>query len=94
MAVKAFSQTVTTTRAAITIADTDSTQGRSVWLYGEYHGSSNKCAIGGDDVTMSNGLHIYGGEKVGPINLGLGETLYVVSDAAGGIEMRVLVVGA
>jgi hypothetical protein len=93
MAVKAFSQTVTTTRAAVTISDTDSTQGRTVWLYGEFHGSSNKVAVGGDDVTMANGVHIYGGEKFGPLDLGLGETLYVVSDAAGGIDLRVLVIG-
>lgn len=93
MAVKAFAISVTTTRVAVTISDTDSTQGRTVWLYSENHGSSNKIAVGGDDVTIANGLHLYGGEKIGPLDLALDETLYVVSDAAGGLDLRVLVIG-
>jgi hypothetical protein len=94
MAIKSFSQLVTTTRAALNIQDTDNTDGCQVWLYGEYHGSSNKVAIGGADVTLANGIHIYGGEKFGPINLGHGEQIHVISDSATGIDLRVLLRGA
>ena len=87
------SQSYTITSASVTpinIGDSDINDGITIWLYGEYHGSSNKVAIGGSDVTMNNGLHIYHGEKFGPIGLGKGETLYAVSDAAGGLDLRVL----
>lgn len=95
MAVRAFSQTVTTTRAPIA-ADLpdDPVSGCTLWLYGEYHGSSSKVAIGGPDVTIANGIHLYGGEKFGPITLQDGETLYAVSEEVAGLDLRVLVVGA
>lgn len=94
MAVKSFSQTVTTTRAPITIPIENRISGCTLWLYGEYHGSSNKIAVGGDDVTIATGVHLYGAEKLGPITLQDGETLYVISDAAGGLDLRVLATGA
>lgn len=85
--------TVTTTRQQITLSDDDLISGTDIWLYGEYHGSSSKIAFGGADVTMANGLHLYGGEKFGPIHISHGESLYVVSDSADGIDLRVLQVG-
>jgi hypothetical protein len=88
------SLTVTTTRQAITATDQTDEFGTTVWLYGEFHGSSNKVAIGGSDVTMSNGIHIYGGEKFGPLRIPKGETLYVISDSAGGLDLRVLAMGS
>lgn len=95
MAVRSFSQTVTTTRAPIAadIPD-DLVSGCAVWLYAEHHGSSSKIAIGGPDVTLATGTHLYGGEKIGPIQLQDGETLYVISDDAVGLDLRVLVTGA
>lgn len=94
MAVRSTSQTITTTRAAITVNLDDKISGCTLWLYGEYHGSSNKIALGGDDVTMTNGVHLYGGEKLGPIVLQNGETLYAISDAVAGIDLRVMATGA
>ncbi len=94
MAVLSFSQSVTTTRAAVTVADQDSSYGSTIWLYGEYHGNSKKIAFGGSDVTISTGIHLYAGEKFGPIHLAHGETLYVISDEAAGLDLRVLAVGA
>lgn len=94
MAIKTQSLTVTTTRQAIAFTDTDDTAGMQLWLYGEYHGSSNKVAFGGSDVAMTNGIHLYAGEKFGPIMLEPDETLYVVSDSVDGINLRVLARGA
>lgn len=94
MAVKAFSQTITTTRAPITIADTDTVSGVTIWLYGKYHGSSSKIAIGGSDVTIANGIHLYAGEKLGPFTLQHGETMHAISDDALGLDLRVLATGA
>lgn len=94
MAINSQSYTVTTTRQAITFADDDRASGTTVWLYGEYHGSSNKIAFGGPEVTLATGLHLYGGEKFGPIHIAHGETLYVISDSAGGLDLRVLTQGA
>jgi hypothetical protein len=94
MEITAYSLTVTTTRQAITPDDLTDEFGTTVWLYGEYHGSSNKCAIGGADVTMSNGIHIYGGEKFGPIRIPKDETLWVISDDATGLDLRVLAMGS
>lgn len=95
MAVTSQSVSITTTRTALSLDPVeDSTYGCTVWLYSENHGSSNKIAIGGSDVTIANGLHIYGGEKFGPITLGHGETLYAISDSAGGLDLRILTLGA
>lgn len=94
MAVKSIQQTITTTRAAISIPLDDRIAGCTIWVYSENHGSSNKIALGGDDVTMANGVHLYGGEKLGPITLQNGETLYAISDAAGGLDLRVMAIGA
>lgn len=94
MAIKTQSLTVTTTRQAISFADTDDTAGMQLWLYGEYHGSSSKVSFGGSDVTMASGLHLYPGEKFGPITIEPDETLYVISDSADGIDLRVLARGA
>lgn len=85
---------VTTTRQAITDPDIDRTAGTRIWLYAEYHGSSNKCAIGGSDVTIDNGIHLYHSEKFGPIQLAHGESLWIVSDSEIGVEMRVLFTSA
>lgn len=94
MAIRTQSLLVTTTRQQITIADTDSMAGQRVWIYGEFHGSSNKIAIGGTDVTIANGIHVYGGEKFGPIEMASGETLHVISDSAGGLDVRVMTQGS
>lgn len=94
MEITAYSLTVTTTRQAITPTDLTDEFGTTVWLYGEYHGSSNKVAIGGADVTLDNGIHIYGGEKFGPIRIPRGESLYVISNSAGGLDLRVLAMGS
>ena len=95
MAVRTAKYTITRARATpIVMGDTDINDGITIWLYGEYHGSSNKIAIGGSDVTMTNGVHIYGAEKFGPIGLGKGETLYAISDDATGLDLRVLAVRA
>jgi hypothetical protein len=94
MDITSYSLTVTTTRQAITPADLTDDFGTTVWLYGEFHGSSNKVAIGGANVTMSNGIHIYGGEKFGPVRIPKGESLYVISDSAGGLDLRVLAMGS
>jgi hypothetical protein len=94
MEITAYALTVTTTRQAITPADLTDEFGTTVWLYGEFHGSSNKVAIGGNDVTMAKGIHIYGGEKFGPVRIPRGESLYVISDSAGGLDVRVLAMGS
>lgn len=94
MAIKSFAQVITTTRTTINISDTDRTEGCSVWLYAEFHGSSAKVAIGGADVTIANGFHIYDSEKIGPIDLGHGETIHAISDDPAGLDLRVLVRGA
>jgi hypothetical protein len=94
MEITCKSLTVTTTRQAITATDQTDEYGTTVWLYGEFHGSSNKVAIGGSDVTVSNGIHIYGAEKFGPIRIPKGETLWVISDSAGGLDLRVLSMGS
>lgn len=94
MEITSESLTVTTTRQAITAIDQTDEYGTTVWLYGEYHGSSNKVAIGGADVTMSNGIHIYGGEKFGPLRIPKGETLWVISDSVTGLDLRVLAMGS
>lgn len=85
--------TVTTTRQQISLSDDDMISGTDIWLYGEYHGSSNKIAFGGADVAMNNGLHLYPGEKFGPIHISHGESLYVISDSEAGLDLRVLQVG-
>lgn len=94
MEITGYSLNVTTTRQAITPTDLTDEFGTTVWLYGEYHGSSNKCAIGGADVTMANGIHIYGAEKFGPIRIPRGESLYVISDSETGLDLRVLAMGS
>lgn len=94
MAVKSQALTVTTTRQAITIPVDNKIAGCVLWLYGEYHGSSSKVAIGGDDVTVDNGIHLYAGEKIGPISLQNGETLYAITDDAEGLNLRVMATGA
>jgi hypothetical protein len=86
--------TVTTTRQAITATDQTDEFGTTVWLYCEFHGSSNKIAVGGADVTMDNGIHIYGAEKFGPIRIPKGETLWVISDDETGLDLRVLAMGS
>lgn len=94
MAISSSTFTITSSTATpIASTDNDTTIGTTVWVYLEAHGSSNKCAIGGADVTLSNGIHIYGGEKFGPVRLRLGETLYAISDSAGGLDLRVLETG-
>lgn len=85
--------TVTTTRQQITLFDDDLIAGTTIWLYGEYHGSSSKIAFGGADVTLANGMHLYGGEKFGPIHLSHGEALYVISDSEAGLDLRILQAG-
>lgn len=92
--IKTQSITVTTTRTSIPVLDDDRASGTTLWLYGEFHGSSEKIAFGGSDVTIANGLHLYGGEKFGPIYLAHGETLYVVSTSETGVDLRVLQQGA
>jgi hypothetical protein len=94
MDITSYSLNVTTTRQAITPEDLTDEFGTTVWLYGEYHGSSNKVGVGGADVTMSNGIHIYGGEKFGPVRIPRGESLHVISDSAGGLDLRVLAMGS
>lgn len=94
MEITAYSLNVTTTRRAITPTDLTDEFGTTVWLYGEFHGSSHKVAIGGADVTLANGIHIYGGEKFGPIRIPRGESLYVISDSADGLDLRVLAMGS
>lgn len=94
MAIKTQQLTVTTTRQQLVITDTDDTAGVQVWLYGEFHGSSGKVAFGGEDVTIANGLHIYGDEKFGPITLEPDDKLYFVSTELAGLDIRVLIRGA
>lgn len=94
MEITSESLTVTTTRQAITATDQSDEYGTTVWLYLEAHGSSNKVAVGGSDVTIANGIHIYGAEKFGPIRIPKGETLWVVSDSATGLDLRVLAMGS
>lgn len=93
MAVSTQSFTVTTTRVQIASTADDRQIGPDVWLYGEFHGSSNKIAIGGSDVTLATGIHIYGGDKLGPIRLRNADAIYAISDAAGGVALHVMVVG-
>lgn len=89
--IRTYSYTITSASAtALTVADADVNNGRTLWLYAEFHGSSSKIAIGGPDVTIETGLHIYHGEKFGPIGLGKDEVLYAISDDAGGLDLRVL----
>lgn len=94
MAIKSFSMLVTTTRAQVPTTDTDVMKGTTLWLYGEYHGSPNKIAFGGPDVTIENGIHLYGGEKFGPIFVQSHEALHVVSNSVNGLDLRVLQIGA
>lgn len=94
MEITSQSLTVTTTRRSITATDQTDEYGTTVWLYGEWHGSSHKVAIGGADVTLANGIHIYAGEKFGPLRIPKGETLWVVSDVALGVDLRVLSMGS
>ena len=90
MTVRSASYTIYSASATpIVIGDTDINDGITIWLYGEYHGSNKKIAIGGSDVTLTNGIHIYAAEKFGPIGLGKGETLYAISDEATGLDLRV-----
>lgn len=86
--------TVTTTRQAITATDQTDEFGTTVWLYLEAHGSSHKVAVGGADVTIANGIHIYGAEKFGPLRIPKGETLWVISDSETGLDLRVLAMGS
>lgn len=94
MAITTQKLTVTTTRQQVPTPDTDVMKGTTLWLYGEYHGSSNKIAFGGSDVTLATGIHLYGGEKFGPIFIQSHESLHVISDSAEGLDLRVLSIGA
>jgi hypothetical protein len=67
MEITAYSLNVTTTRQQITPTNLTDEFGTTIWLYGEFHGASHKVAIGGSDVTLANGMHVYGGEKFGPV---------------------------
>lgn len=91
---QSIQQTVTTTAAPIVITDTDSAYGHDVYLYNETTGTNKQIAIGGPTVTLGNGVHLYGGEKYGPIRLGHADVLYAISNDATGYDLRVLVVGA
>lgn len=93
MAVTSQSVSVGTTAVLVASTSDDRQTGPDVWLYGEYHGSSNKIAIGGSGVTLASGIHIYGGEKFGPIRLRNNDALYAISDAVGGLDLRVLITG-
>jgi len=93
MAITATAHTVSTTAVLLSSTDNDRTAGPQVWVYGEYHGGSSKIAIGPAGVTMSTGIHIYGGETFGPIHLSAGDELYAISDASPGLDVRVLEVG-
>lgn len=64
-------------RQAFTITDTPSTPYELV-VYNESHNSQNYLAIGDSTVTTSNGIHLYGGEKI-QIRIGAGEVLYGIS---------------
>lgn len=91
MAVKTFQFTVAGTAVVpLVISDTDSTTGCSVWVYNESHGN-HTLAIGGEDVTYANSLHVYGGEKFGPIRLTHGEVLYATTTLGESIDVRLLV---
>lgn len=93
MAVKSFNLTVTTTRVPITIPIDDAITGCTVWLYNDSNGTPNKISIGGPDVTVANGLHLYAEEKFGPMTLVNGEVIYAISDSGTGLDLHVFVTG-
>lgn len=94
MAINSQAYTVTDAAAvALTPTDSDRTRGVRVLLYLEAHGSSHKVALGGAGVTIANGVHLYGAEKLGPLELQPGEVLYAISDSATGLDLRALWLG-
>ena len=87
------SLSVTTTRQAIAPPVEDSEYGYTVWLYAEFHGSSNGVAFGGADVTYANGVHIYKGEKFGPVWVPVGDAIHVITESETPLELRALLIG-
>lgn len=85
--------TVTTTAGPIAETDNDRSMGTNVWVHNEAHGSGKSVYIGGQTVTVGNGLHIPNGETLGPIFMRAGEKLYAVSDDEVGLEIRVMETG-
>ena len=91
MAVKTLQFSISGTAITpLTLSDTDSTTGCTVWVYNESHGN-HTLAIGGSDVTYANGMHVYGGEKFGPIRLTHGELLYATTTANETIDVHLLI---
>jgi hypothetical protein len=93
MEITAYSLNVTTTRQAITPTNLTDEFGTTVWLYVS-PGGSHRVALGGADVTIANGLLVDGGEKFGPVRIPRGESLYVITDHAPGVGLRVLAMGS
>lgn len=91
MAVKTLQFSISGTAIVpLTVADTDSTSGYTLWVYNESHGN-HTLTIGGSNVTDANGLHVYGGDKFGPISLGYQEVLYATTTAHETIDVRLLI---
>lgn len=65
------------------------TDGVRVILYNETHGSHH-ASLGGEDLTLTNGMHIYGGEKLA-LTVENGEILYAMADEI--IDIRIFISG-
>ena len=90
MAIKTKATALTTTRATITLADTDITSKGECWVMNLEATGGASVWIGGADVTVANGFTVLPQQTHGPIELKNNETLYGITNAAGGATVRVL----
>lgn len=94
MAVTVFAQAIGTTPVEVPMPEEGDTYMVNVWVHNHEHGASKSIYIGPANVTASTGMHVPATETVGPIPIPAGETIHLISDQAGGVACRVLMIGA
>ena len=90
MAIKTKVTSVSTTAVALTNADTDITAKGELWVMNLEAAGGASVWIGGADVTVANGFTLLPQQTHGPIELKNNETLYGITNAAGGATVRTM----
>ena len=90
MAIKTQAVALTTTRAVISQADTDITSKGQVWVMNLEASGGASLWIGSATLTVANGFTVLPQQTVGPIELKNNETLYGITNAAGGATVRTM----
>lgn len=80
---------VATTPVALTIGDSITADGMVLWIHNHDHQNKHEIYLGDANVTASTGFGVGGEETLGPIGLAPGETVYAISEQAGGVPVRV-----